>query len=304
MRYSMLGRRIALVVFICNGSFSSLHAEQTSPRNLAKTHYQLGRAHLERGEFADAIREFETGYKLKPLPLFIYNIAQVERVAGQTQKALEDYERYLNAEPRAPDRAEVERWIALLRQRLQEAPTPANPAPPATAAEPNPAPGGEGAAVNPAATSSLPAGATAAPHGGSEAANPAATSPPSAGATPSPDEGSEAANAAATNPPSAGATPPPAAARATPAAADATPPSVRVPLTAPSAAVSAPGSVALPQRHHAETRSRRKLWITVGAVGGVLVLGAVVTAIAVSVSSGGSGVPSGYNNWGAVDYHH
>jgi hypothetical protein len=279
MRYSMLGRRIALVVFICNSSFSSLHAEQASPRNLAKIHYQTGRAHLERGEFADAIREFETGYKLQPLPLFIYNIAQVERVAGQTQKALEDYERYLKAEPHAPERADVERWIALLRQSLQGAPTPANPAPPSTTAEPTPAPGGDGAS-----------------------ANPAATNPPSAGATPSPDGGSEAANPAATNPPPAGASPPPAAARATPA--DATPSSLRVPLTAPSAAVSAPGSVALPLRHHPETPSRRKLWITVGAVGGVLVVGAVVTAIAVSVSGGGSGVPSGYNNWGAVDYHH
>jgi hypothetical protein len=273
----MLGRRIALVVFVCSSlfsSFSSLHAEPTSPEILAKIHYRTGRAHLERGEFAEAILEFETGYKLKPLPLFIYNIAQVERVAGETQKAIADYERYLKAEPHAPERAEVEGWIALLRQRLQEAPPPASAAPPATAAEPAPAPG--------------------------EAANPTATSPSPAGATPAPS--GEAANPA-TNPPPAGTTAAPSAATATPAAAEASPPSLRVPLTAPGAAVSAPGAAGLTLRHQPDTRSRRKLWITVGTVGGVLVVGAVVTAIAVTVSGGG-GVPSGYHNWGALDYHH
>jgi tetratricopeptide (TPR) repeat protein len=251
----MLGRGIALVLCFCSTLlFSSLHAEPTSPRDLARLHYQAGRAHLERGEFAEAIREFETGYKIKPLPLFLYNIAQVERVAGQTQRALEDYERYLKAEPSAPDRADVERWIALLRQSLREAPTPA---PPATAAEP--ADGG---------------------------AEPATTNPAGAPL----DGGAEAA----TNPPPAGATP-------TPANGDVTPPSARVPLTAPNAAISAPEAAA--PRHPPEKQSRRKLWIAVGTVGGVLVVGAVVTAIAVTLG-GGNGVPSGYNNWGALDYHH
>jgi tetratricopeptide (TPR) repeat protein len=98
-------------------------AEQKS-----RTHFQLGREHLELREYDEAIHEFEIGYQLKPLPLFLYNIAQVAYTAGEKQKALDNYRRYLKASPHAPERALVTARIDELEQVLANEPPPPPPA--------------------------------------------------------------------------------------------------------------------------------------------------------------------------------
>jgi tetratricopeptide (TPR) repeat protein len=106
---------------------SAEDAEQRS-----RAHFKIGRYHLELHQYDEAIREFEIGYRYKPLPLFLYNIAQVAALAGQREKALEYYERYLAASPKAPERAEVQKNIAQLKRAL------GNDAPAAAAEEPAP----------------------------------------------------------------------------------------------------------------------------------------------------------------------
>jgi hypothetical protein len=92
------------------------NAEDAEQRSRA--HFKIGRYHLELHQYDEAIREFEIGYRYKPLPLFLYNIAQVAALAGQREKALEYYERYLAASPKAPERAEVQKNIAQLKRAL------------------------------------------------------------------------------------------------------------------------------------------------------------------------------------------
>jgi tetratricopeptide (TPR) repeat protein len=119
---------------------------------MARVHFTVGRGHVQRHEYDQAMREFELGYRLKPLPLFLYNIGRVAQVAGKYERSLEAFEEYLERYPRAPECREVRWWIATLRQRTAEEkavepaaapaarPEPAAAPAPATLTAPAPAP--------------------------------------------------------------------------------------------------------------------------------------------------------------------
>jgi tetratricopeptide (TPR) repeat protein len=103
----------------------------------AKAQFELGQAHIKLGEYELAMIDFEAGYACIPLPLFLYDIAQMARMSGQRSKALEYYKRYLQAEPNAREKPYVLRWIAALSPHgKSKAPPPepaAEPEPPARA---------------------------------------------------------------------------------------------------------------------------------------------------------------------------
>jgi tetratricopeptide (TPR) repeat protein len=119
--------------------------ELSQPERDARAHawFERGRASFKLGYFAAAVEEFEQGYKYLPHPLFIYNIAQSARRAGQVQKALDSYRAYLKVRPDAPERKECEQRIAELEKL-------ATPPPPKLAAEVAPSPAPVAAAPSPA----------------------------------------------------------------------------------------------------------------------------------------------------------
>jgi iron complex outermembrane receptor protein len=169
MRTHSLPLAIVLSVALAPvGAARNASASPSDATQQAKAHFAAGRQHVARHEYDEAIREFETGYQLKPLPLFLYNIGQVARVAGNNAKALDAFERYLQAEPKAPDRAEVERWIASLREAVnkEKAAAPSSALPPPTVPPPS-------ATLTPSAPD-----ATAAPAAAVLAPAPAATDAP------------------------------------------------------------------------------------------------------------------------------
>src|SRR3954468_4636318 len=74
-----------------------LHAEEAapnSPATEARSHYQKATALFNLGEFADAAAEYKEAYKSLPEPVFLYNIAQAYRLAGDLQKAAFFYTSY------------------------------------------------------------------------------------------------------------------------------------------------------------------------------------------------------------------
>src|SRR5438067_946059 len=108
-------------------------AEELSPAERdARAHawFERGRASFKLGYFAAAVEEFEQGYKYLPHPLFVYNIAQSARRAGQVQKALDSYRAYLKARPDAPERKECEQRIAELEKLAAPPPPRLLPPPP------------------------------------------------------------------------------------------------------------------------------------------------------------------------------
>jgi tetratricopeptide (TPR) repeat protein len=122
----------------------------------SRAHFGLARSHLELKEYDAAIHEFEIGYQYKPLPLFLYNIAQVAVLEGKRSMALDYFQRYLAANPKAREKDEVTRRIAELKSSLAAEPEPTpEPAPAAPAVSPANDSSASGAA--PSGTVSSPA---------------------------------------------------------------------------------------------------------------------------------------------------
>ena len=112
-----MGRVIALCVLV----WASLAAAQTDDRALqAKQHYETGMAHFQLEEYDRAITEWEAGFRIKPVPQFLYNIAQAYRLSKQYEKSASFYRKYLNMDPKAPNKAEVDRHLLTLNKLLDQ----------------------------------------------------------------------------------------------------------------------------------------------------------------------------------------
>jgi iron complex outermembrane recepter protein len=143
----------------------------------AQRHWTAGMAHFQLEEWDDAIKEWEAGFRLKPVPQFLYNIAQAYRQSKRYDKALSFYRKYLRMQPDAPNRAEVEGHVKTLDKLVAEQqkatskppvqPLPSSPAPeqPAIATAPAPtSPPPPPTETPPAATPAAPAVAPAPAH--------------------------------------------------------------------------------------------------------------------------------------------
>ena len=106
-------------------------------------------AHYQLEEWDDAIREWEAGFRIKPAPQFLFNLAQAYRLSKHYDKALSFYRKYLYMEPHADNRPEVERQIHTLEPLAAAQPHEQPSAPPVV----TPAP----VAVEPVVTPSQPA---------------------------------------------------------------------------------------------------------------------------------------------------
>jgi tetratricopeptide (TPR) repeat protein len=83
---------------------------------LAKAHFELGRAQFKHGDYEGALREFDESFKLQAAPLLLYNAGLAARKAGHDAIALKRYEDYLQRAPEdAAERAEVQRYVDELR---------------------------------------------------------------------------------------------------------------------------------------------------------------------------------------------
>jgi tetratricopeptide (TPR) repeat protein len=82
------------------------------------------------GKYSQAITAFETAFTTLPDPVFLYNIAQAHRMAGNTKDAISFYRTYLRKVPDAPNAGEVKDWIAQLEKGPQKPFVVAPPSPP------------------------------------------------------------------------------------------------------------------------------------------------------------------------------
>ena len=95
------------------------------------------------GKFDEAAKGFEVAYQNRDFSQFLFNIGACHHMKGKKssdpaeyQAAVDFYKKYLEKEPKAPDKAKVEKAIGVLEaeiKRLKETPaTPPDPANPAT----------------------------------------------------------------------------------------------------------------------------------------------------------------------------
>jgi len=117
-------------------------AAEPRRKQAVEAHYNQGMKHYTLGHFPEAIEEFEKAYDLKPEPIFLYNSAQSHRQNKNPERAMFFYRRYLEAEPRAKNRDEVEKRIKdmekLLAEEKERAVAPAVQPPPLVPTPPAP----------------------------------------------------------------------------------------------------------------------------------------------------------------------
>ena len=113
---------IVLVALLGSMAIPVLARAQTPRASSAKIQFDKGQTFFDMGQYERAIHEFEIGYRLQPLPLFLFDIANVARVAGLNEKAIEYFRKYLQAtqgadDADAPERGEARRRLAELKSQ-------------------------------------------------------------------------------------------------------------------------------------------------------------------------------------------
>ena len=99
--------RVALLGLCLGGVARAQQPMPLSVEEQARAHFNLGSNHFMLHEYEAAIADFQQGYRKKPLPLFLYNIAQAARAWGKPDLAIEYYEKYIERETKtdAPELA-------------------------------------------------------------------------------------------------------------------------------------------------------------------------------------------------------
>jgi tetratricopeptide (TPR) repeat protein len=113
--------RLVVALFVMLGA-SAAHAEEAREAQ-ARSYFAIGQGHFNLGEYAAAIEAFQAGYRQKPLPLFLFNIAQAARKSGRLELAQDYYTQYLDREPAraAPQRTEARAQLGKVRHELAAA---------------------------------------------------------------------------------------------------------------------------------------------------------------------------------------
>ncbi|MSP62219.1 MAG: hypothetical protein EXR72_18180 [Myxococcales bacterium] len=151
MRAPLLGALRTLVVLgLLLGVARSASADNVSG---ARDHYRRASKLYDQRRYLEAATEFEAAYAAKDDPVFLYNVAQAYRLAGELEGALSAYGSYLKRSPRASNREEVDARILELQKAIEQQrqapaqpplPTvtpPVAPGPPPPALPPPPRPG-------------------------------------------------------------------------------------------------------------------------------------------------------------------
>src|SRR4051794_26178182 len=86
----------------------------------AKDSFTEGTAYFNLGQWDKAIDSWQRGYQYRQDPIFLYNIGQAYRKSENYERAIFFYKNYLRNSPKAPNREEVEGWIAQLERLAEE----------------------------------------------------------------------------------------------------------------------------------------------------------------------------------------
>ena len=84
----------------------------TPGEQAAHKHFEHAEKLYALGKFQDALVEYEAAYEAKALPGFLFNIGQCYRNLGNYERAQFYFRRYVQLDPRSPNRADAEQLIA------------------------------------------------------------------------------------------------------------------------------------------------------------------------------------------------
>jgi tetratricopeptide (TPR) repeat protein len=119
----MRSARLLAVLVLLAATLAGSVAQAAPPDDNAKharEAFNDGTTFFNLGQWDKAIDAWQAGYKLKPDPIFLYNIAQAYRLADNFDKALFFYRSYLRNLAKPPNKAEVDDRIAQIEHALEE----------------------------------------------------------------------------------------------------------------------------------------------------------------------------------------
>lgn len=87
----------------------------------AHRHYDKAEKLFALGRFDAALDEYEAAYEAKPLPGFLFNIGQCHRNLGDYDAAIFSFHKYLELDPDAPNKDEVNDLIDDLEKKKADA---------------------------------------------------------------------------------------------------------------------------------------------------------------------------------------
>jgi tetratricopeptide (TPR) repeat protein len=155
------------VVFVVCTAFCALalpaYGQPANALQKAQTAFDQAQVSYLQGKYDEAAQGFQDAYAARSFPQFLYNVGASFHMKGKKtsdpeayQNAVDAYRRYLAADPQAPDKAKVEKAIAVLEDEIKRLKTPA--------AAPGPDPGtGSGAETPPGTGSAAPAAPSPSP---------------------------------------------------------------------------------------------------------------------------------------------
>ncbi|HVY47863.1 MAG TPA: tetratricopeptide repeat protein, partial [Minicystis sp.] len=111
----------AVVAAVATSSPSRALADgEAPPRARALALFERSDAAFKAGRFADAADLLQQAYALQAEPILLYDLGRAEEAAGDLERAIDAYERYLRAAPDAKNREGIARRVATLRAQLAE----------------------------------------------------------------------------------------------------------------------------------------------------------------------------------------
>jgi tetratricopeptide (TPR) repeat protein len=87
----------------------------------AREHFENAENSFNLGRFPDALADYQAAYEAKPLPGFLFNIAQCYRNMHSYERARFFFRRYLALEPHSPNRRLVEDLIVEMTREMDNA---------------------------------------------------------------------------------------------------------------------------------------------------------------------------------------
>jgi tetratricopeptide (TPR) repeat protein len=107
---------LLLTLALGAGTADAQKRKPSEQEQQARAHYKKALSYYNLREYTMSIIEFKEAYSLSEEPMLLFNIAQAYRLSRQNEEALHYYSIYLRLKPNAPNRRDVEQFIAELEQ--------------------------------------------------------------------------------------------------------------------------------------------------------------------------------------------
>ncbi|MCP3135888.1 tetratricopeptide repeat protein [Pyxidicoccus xibeiensis] len=114
------GGVLALLGLLLLGLPQPARAETADAEVQARAHFAEGNMAYDVGDFSNALKSFTEAYRLKPLPGFLFNMAQCHRQLGQYSRAAFFYRRYLALAPDEDSAPDARELVAEMETRARE----------------------------------------------------------------------------------------------------------------------------------------------------------------------------------------